>query len=105
MPPLTRLYRSATIPCEAGGMGVRELLVGAIVVGGAAGYVWSAAPSMFAEAKAPAPPKPSIALYEVPPTTADAEADSAWAAGESAPLASVDSSSAEARQATEQSAD
>ena len=91
--------------CESGGMGMRELLIGAIVVGGAGGYVWSAAPAMFAEAKVPAPPKPSIALYEVPPTAADAEADNAWVAGEPAPVASNDSSSAEARQATEQSAD
>jgi hypothetical protein len=91
--------------CESGGMGMRELLIGAIVVGGAAGYVWSAAPGMFAEAKVPAPPKPSIALYEVPPTTADAEADSAWAAGESAPVASTDSSAAQAEDSTEQSAD
>jgi hypothetical protein len=85
-------------------MGVRELLIGAIVLGGVSGYVWSVAPDMFAEAKVAAPPTPSIALYDVPPTTAEAEADSAWSAGEPAPAASVDSSSAQSRHAIERSA-
>ena len=67
-------------------MGMREFLLGAIVIGAAAGYVWSTPYSVIAERKVPASQRPpSAALAEVPPTIEDEKADNAWSSGE--PLA------------------
>ena len=85
-------------------MGVKELLIGAVLLGGAAGYGWSVVPGMFAQPEAGAPKKGTIELYDVPPTTEESAADSAWSAGDPAPDSSIDSSSAQARHAIERSA-
>ena len=62
-------------------MGVKELLIGAVALGGVAGYAWDALPALWADGPTPAVPASSIDLREVPPTNADAEADDAWTAG------------------------
>ena len=91
-------------------MGVRELLIGAIVLGGVGGYVWSVIPPAAPTYSRPdasvrfSKDAPSPALVEVPPTTDEAAADSAWSAGEPAPDASREASSTHARRAIEQSA-
>jgi hypothetical protein len=91
-------------------MGVRELLIGAIVLGGVAGYVWSVVPPAAPTYSRPdasvrlSKDAPSPALVEVPPSTEEAAADSAWSAGEPAPDTSRGASTAHARRAIEQSA-
>lgn len=62
-------------------MGMKELLACAIALGAVGGYASTALPALLAEAPVQAPPPPSIELREVPPTKDDAEADSAWSAG------------------------
>jgi len=91
-------------------MGVRELLIGAIALGGVGGYVWSVIPPAAPTYSRPdasvrfSKDAPSPALVEVPPSTDEAAADSAWSAGEPAPDSSREASSAHARRAIEQSA-
>jgi hypothetical protein len=77
------LYGSATLVCENSGMGVRELLFGAVAIGCVAGYAWSSFPTAFAWTDPPIEParKATIPLLELPPSEAEAEADSAWLAG------------------------
>jgi Excalibur calcium-binding domain len=77
------LYGSATLVCENPDMGVRELLFGAVAVGCVAGYAWSSFPSAFSWSDPPVEPakKATIPLLELPPSEAEAEADSAWLAG------------------------
>ncbi|NUT00138.1 MAG: excalibur calcium-binding domain-containing protein [Sphingomonas sp.] len=101
LPRPRRLYLAATCPCENFAMGMRELLVGAILLGGAAGYVWSLPDAPVAALrKIPAEQRPpAAALTDFPPTADDAEADSAWSSG--GPPS--ESGSAGARQAVEQS--
>jgi hypothetical protein len=84
------LYASATKWCDIGGMelDMKHMLIGAVMLGGAGGYVWSAvfppAPTaQFEPAVRISKNRTSPALIEVPPTRADAEADSVWASGRS----------------------
>jgi len=69
--------------CENSGMGVRELLFGAVAIGCVAGYAWSSFPNSFSWSDPPVEPakKATIPLLELPPSEAEAEADSAWLAG------------------------
>ena len=71
-------------------MGMREVLVVAIVLGGAGGYFLSAPDAPVAALrKIPASQRPpAAALAEVPPTADDAGADAAWSSGQ--PLAAGD---------------
>ena len=85
-------------PCSwhIGAMGMRELLIGAIVLGAAGGYYWSTPYSVTTDVrKVPASQRPpAAALANVPPTAEDAEADSAWSSGGAQPEMSGTSSSA-----------
>lgn len=69
--------------CENSGMGMRELLFGAVAIGCVAGYAWSSFPSAFSWSDPPIEPakKATIPLLELPPSEAEAEADSTWLAG------------------------
>jgi hypothetical protein len=80
------VYGSATLVCEKSGMGVRELLFGAVAIGCVAGYAWSSFPNAFSWSDPPVEPaaKATIPLLELPPSKAEAEADSAWLAGTTA---------------------
>lgn len=78
-------------------MGMREFLVGAIVLGGAAGYFLSAPDAPVAALrKIPASQRPpAAALADVPPSVEDAQADSAWSSGGPQPEVRGRSSSSE----------
>ena len=78
-------------------MGMRELLIGAVVLGAAGGYYWSTPTSVITDVrKVPASQRPPAAsLADVPPTIEDAEADSAWSSGGAQPQMSGRSTSAE----------
>jgi hypothetical protein len=64
-------------------MGVREMIFGAVAIGCVAGYAWSSFPDTFSWSNPPVEPaeKATIPLLELPPSEAEAEADSAWLAG------------------------
>ena len=68
-------------------MGMRELFIGAIVLGAAGGYYWSTPYSTITDVrKVPASQRPpAAALADVLPTVEDAEADSAWSSGGAQP--------------------
>ena len=68
-------------------MGMREFVIGAIVLGAAAGYFLSAPDAPVAAIrKIPAAQRPpAAALAEVPPTVDDAGADAAWSSGQPLP--------------------
>ncbi len=70
-------------------MGMRELVFGAVAIGCVAGYAWSSFPSAFSWADPPIEPakKATIPLLELPPSEAEAEADSAWLAGSNSTFA------------------
>jgi hypothetical protein len=85
---LTALYASVTWPCDTGGMelGMKQMLIGAAMIGGAGGYVWSDVFASRVQLEEPtiraSKNRQSPALIEVPPTQADAAADKAWASGQ-----------------------
>jgi hypothetical protein len=85
---LTILYASATKLCEFGGMelGMKQMLIGAVMLGGAGGYLWSDIFPSRVHLEEPtvrvSKNRQSPALIQVPPTKADAEADKAWASGQ-----------------------
>src|SRR5690349_17879345 len=69
-------------------LGMKQMLVGVVLLGGAGGYVWSDIfPSNVRLEKSTvrvSKTRQSPALIQVPPTEADAEADKAWATGQPA---------------------
>jgi len=74
---------------------MRIFLIVAIVIGAAAGSIWSRPYSVIPEREVPASQRPpAAALTEVPPTADDAKADNAWSSGQ--PLAADASNDAEA---------
>jgi hypothetical protein len=79
-------------------MGVRELIFGAVAIGCVAGYAWSSFPNTFSWSDPPVEfaETVTIPLLELPPSEAEAEADSAWLAGSNS-LASGEASPTAAR--------
>lgn len=94
------LYRSETNICEALPMNMKHLLLGALALGGTAGYMWSAvAPgARLASGKELASldkGRKSPALIEVPQTVEQDAADQAWSSGDAQPVLSSHASSAQ----------
>lgn len=77
---------------------MRLFLIVAIVVGAAAGFIWSTPYAVIKDARTlPASQRPPAAnLTDVPPTAEDAEADQAWSAGQPLGANDRDSKSADA---------